>query len=303
MKGTERLLLLGGVVCLAACAQPPAPKVLVIGIDGVRPDVMAEVVTPNLDHLAMEGVFSAAARTAEPTVSGPTWSSTLTGVWPEKHRVLGNSPEAFGRNDYAAYPDFLTRIEQFDSELATLAVLDWLPLGAPGLGGPLVSDAVEKILIDGDSLGYAAADSVSVAQAVTRLAGDVDAAFVYLGNPDVVAHEHGGLSEEYRAAIETADRHVGLLIEAIRDRPHFADEDWLVLISTDHGHVDQGGHGGQSPEESTVFYLAGGPAAARSTPDTQPAVVDIAVTALAHMGVTIDPAWGLDGRVVGLRRE
>lgn len=302
-KGSGSRLLVAGVVWLAACTQPPERKVLVVGIDGVRPDVLAEVETPNLDALALEGVFSPEARTSEPTVSGPAWSSTLTGVWPEKHGVLGNSREAFGRNDYAAYPDFLTRAEQYDPELTTLAVLDWPPLGAQGFGGPLVSDAVEKVLLDGEALGYPAADSLSVEAAAERFAGDIDAAFVYLGNPDVAAHEHGGLSEEYRAAIATADRQVGLLLEAIRSRPTFADENWLVLVCTDHGHVDAGGHGGQSPEERTVFYLAGGPAAVPGTPDEPPAVVDVAVTALTHLGISIDPTWGLDGRAVGLRRE
>ncbi len=35
-------------------------------------------------------------------------------------------------------------------------------------------------------------------------------------------------------------------------------------------------------------------------PSEAPAVVDLAVTALTHLGIEIDPAWELDGRVVGL---
>ena len=84
------------------------PKVLVIGIDGVRPDVLAEVPTPNIDALALGGTFTARARTTIPSVSGPSWSSMLTGVWPEKHGVRGNDFE--GRR-FLEYPDFLTRIE------------------------------------------------------------------------------------------------------------------------------------------------------------------------------------------------
>ncbi len=30
-------------------------------------------------------------------------------------------------------------------------------------------------------------------------------------------------------------------------------------------------------------------------------IVDVAVTALTHLGITPDPAWELDGRAVGLR--
>ena len=71
-------------------AAPPRPKVLLIGMDGVRPDVLAEVPTPNLDALAATGAFTATARTGMPSISGPGWSSMLGGVWPEKHGVVDN---------------------------------------------------------------------------------------------------------------------------------------------------------------------------------------------------------------------
>ena len=55
--------------------------------------------------------------------------------------------------------------------------------------------------------------------------------------------------------------------------------------------------------ERTIFYLASGPSAIRGVPETAAEIVDVGVTALAHLGVIIDPAWGLDGRVVGLPRQ
>jgi hypothetical protein len=41
----------------------------------------------------------------------------------------------------------------------------------------------------------------------------------------------------------------------------------------------------------------------RTPPAAPVEIVDVAVTALAHLGVAIDPAWGLDGKAVGLRRR
>jgi arylsulfatase A-like enzyme len=132
--------------------------------------------------------------------------------------------------------------------------------------------------------------------------GSSDALFVYLGAPDEISHETGGIGMEYREAIAAADRHVGRLVAAVRARPAFPAEGWLILVSTDHGRTDDGNHGGDSPEESTVFVLAAGagadPAASR-TPT--PTIMDVAVTALAHLGIVPDPSWGLDGRVVGVR--
>jgi predicted AlkP superfamily pyrophosphatase or phosphodiesterase len=284
-----------------ACAgrEAPAKKVLLIGLDGVRPDVMAQATTPTLDSLVAQGAYTDRARTGDPTVSGPSWSSMLIGVWPDKHAVHGNN---FTGNAYAEYPDFLTRLERIDSTYGTYAVVDWPPLGTTADGGPLFTGEIDRLdVVDGDTLGYRVADSLSVLAALDALARpDLDAAFVYLGDIDVVGHEFGSLSPEYRAAIEWADARVGELLDALRRRPSYASEDWLVLVATDHGRTDSGGHGGTSDAERTIFFLASGPSVAPGVPASDVGIVDVAVTALAHLGVPLNPAWKLDGRAVGL---
>ena len=276
-------------------------KVLLIGLDGVRPDLLAEVPTPNIDALIAGGAFSANARTGYPSVSGPGWSSMLIGVWPEKHGVTSNE---FENKRYDEYPDFLTRIESVRPELNTFVAADWLPLVTDDSNGPVVGDAPDvKHVVDGYQVGWAEADARLVELAVEHLAtGDPDAMFVYLGNPDETSHHFRSIGEEYRGAIALSDRHVGLLMAAVRARPTYAREDWLVLMSTDHGRTSDGDHGGDTPEERTIFYLASGPSAAIGTLEGSPSIVDVPVTALAHLGIAIDPAWGLDGVVVGLAR-
>lgn len=279
---------------------PTRQKVLLIGLDGVRVDALAAARTPVIDSLAATGFFSAEAQTRVRTVSGPGWSSMVTGVRTAKHRVDGND---FTGNDYASYPDFLTRIERVRPELNTLAVLDWPPLGTSDSGGPLFGEEIdEKITFDGEVEGYRRADSLSVEAAVERLREtDVDAAFVYLGDIDVVGHETDSFSDEYRAAIERADAQAGRLVAALRARPTYASEDWLILVSTDHGRNDAGGHGGTSPSEKTIFFLASGPSVERGTTSCPPDIVDVAATAYAHLGLGPDPAWDLDGQVRALR--
>jgi predicted AlkP superfamily pyrophosphatase or phosphodiesterase len=308
------LLLLSGYACCGTPAfaqtktafwpSPGAkaqPKVLLIGIDGVRVDVLREVATPNLDALASSGTFSDEARNVRPTVSGPCWSSMLIGVEPEKHGVHNNN---FSSNRYGEFPDFLTRIEAVRPELNTFAAVDWLPLGSEEGGGPLISGAVDrKVVVDGYELGWLEADSVSVIATADEIRNeDPDALFVYLGAPDEISHNIGGIGGEYRDAIAAADRHVGRLVDAIKARATFDREDWLVLVSTDHGRTEEGGHGGTSPEETTVFYLASGPGVVVGKPAAPPSIMDVPVTALAHLGIEIDPAWRLDGKPVGLKR-
>ena len=279
------------------CSQSaPTPKVLLIGLDGVRVDILAQANTPNIDALAEAGLFSDKAWTGEETVSGPGWSSMVIGVWADKHGVHNND---FTENAYDQYPDFLTRLEQVDPAFNTFAVLDWPPLGEQVDGGPLFSEAIDvKVTFDGEEMGYDVTDSLSVLAAVEHLTNaDPDAAFIYLGYIDIVGHDTSSLDPLYLAAIEAADVQVGQLVAAVRARASYQNEDWLILMSTDHGRSDNGGHGGQSLEERTIFYLANGsPVMENGQPDG-PFIVDIAVTALNHLGVAIDPTWGLDGTV------
>jgi predicted AlkP superfamily pyrophosphatase or phosphodiesterase len=292
------------ILVLAACAAP-APrvkKVLVIGIDGVRVDILAEAATPVMDSLIAAGTFTSSARNVLPTVSGPNWSSMMTGAIPDRHGVHSNN---FSNNAYDEFPDFLTRLERIDRAFETIAIVDWPPLGSTAAGGPLFGDSVDsRILVNGDELDYEVADSFVTHEAIRALeTQDPHAMMVYLGNVDVVGHEHGSLSPEYRASIETADAQVGAILVALRARPTYIGEDWLLLMSTDHGRRDDGGHGGESELERTIFYLASGPSATAIEPDAAATLLDVATTALVHLGVAIDPSWQLDGKVVGLRQR
>jgi predicted AlkP superfamily pyrophosphatase or phosphodiesterase len=295
-----RVLTAVWIVLSSGCApEVPSKKVLLIGIDGVRTDILASANTPNIDKLAEDGFFTDNAWTRPPTVSGPGWSNMLTGVWPDKHLVEGND---FSGNNYRSYSDFLTLIEQAEPSLETVAVVNWLPLGGEDSGGPVISDAIDTMIaFDGYETGYTLADERGVALAVEQLTeSDPDLLFVYLGNTDMVGHEFGSLSEEYRLEVENADRLVGVLVDAVRGRPSFSGEDWLILISTDHGRRDDGGHGGDSEEERRIFFLASGPSVTGLEPEDKVQIVDVAPTALAHLGIAVEDRWKLDGRVVGL---
>ena len=295
-------------------AGPPGRsrrKVLHIGIDGVNAvDMLDHAATPHLDGLVAEGVIGV-SQPYGPDVaaieSGPGWCTIATGVWPDRHGVVDNT---FAGARFDAYPDWLTRLEQADPGYSTYCITNWAPLGVPGGPGPVFSSAIDVNLafeamdVPG---GYLAGDSTTTATTAGWLRDqDSDAHFVYIGNVDIVGHVFGSGPEVpiYIRAIEKADRQVGALLAAMRDRPTYADEDWLVLVSTDHGHRSGGGHGGASEAERTVWLIAaGGDVPRGGGPGGPPQMVDAAATALAHLGVAIDPAWGLDGVPVGAARS
>lgn len=282
----------------AAPALPPGTsrdKVLVVGMDGLRHDLVDAADAPRLKAMRAAGTFGTSLLYAQPmaaTSSGPGWSTVSTGVWPDKHGVRDNT---FTGRDYARYPGFLARLHQVRPELSLFAAVDWKPLDTYGT---VTAGADAKLVLDGDRDGYAAHDETITATTVSVLREqDPDVLFVYLGNTDVVAHA-SGTGRRYLDALAVQDAQLGRMLDAIEARPTRAAERWTVLVCTDHGHVDAGGHGGSSIPERSTFVLATGPGIAAGARPHDTRLVDVAATVFHQLGVVPDPSWGLDGRPV-----
>ncbi|MEN8650217.1 alkaline phosphatase family protein [Streptomyces sp. 21So2-11] len=293
-----------GTLAAPAQAAPTLPngtstdKVLVIGMDGLRHDRIDAASAPHLKSLMTNGTFGVSLLYAPPmaaTSSGPGWSTISTGVWPDKHGVKDNS---FAGKDYAKYPGFLARLAQVRPGLSTYAALDWKPLDTQGTVTP---GADTKLVLDGDADGYTGHDATIATETESILCHqNPDVVFAYFGNTDIVAH-NSGTGQKYLDAIAVQDGYVGRLQAAIKARPTYAAERWTVIVATDHGHADAGGHGGSSIEERRTFVLAQGPGIAAGARPTDTRLVDVAATVFHQLGITPDPAWGLDGKPVQQR--
>ncbi|MFG2984689.1 alkaline phosphatase family protein [Streptomyces sp. NPDC048258] len=278
----------------AATAAANTDKVLVIGIDGAVLDRVKAANAPNLKGLMADGLTARSTLYANPmaaTSSGPGWSTIATGVWPDKHGVKDNS---FTGKNYAAHPDFLTRVENARPTLNTYAAADWEPITSTDQNGPIFSAKVDKRLsLKGDRDGYGSEDPKIAAAAAAELRSqNPDAAFVYLGEIDHAGHTSGAASQEYLNTIARVDTLIGQLLGAVRDRPTYAQESWKILVTTDHGHTDAGGHGGSTIQERGTFVIAKGAGIGAGSVRDDVKLVDVAATALAHLGVS---APGIDG--------
>ncbi|MCC9643875.1 alkaline phosphatase family protein [Rhodopirellula sp. JC740] len=300
------------LVSCGATLQAKQPKVLMIGIDGLRRDGFVAANTPHLDALADRGTLCLDARVTSDavpqsdTVSGPGWTTFLTGVWADRHGVTDNSFR--GRNTETGPHGFaLAKLGQ--PEVRTSSYLCWTPLR-----DHVTTDADIDVVVtpgesDSVSSAWKRADQSLAWSAVPTLANDhSDWTFVYFGSVDETGHGHGFHPSvpEYLAAIENVDRLVGELMDAVHRRPTYDSEDWLVLVSTDHG-GEGTGHGGgrENVNVYTVPMIVSGDAAnpgtivPREEGSAPPATVDLVPLALHHLGISIDPAWKLAGSVDG----
>ncbi|WP_194813742.1 alkaline phosphatase family protein [Nocardia sp. XZ_19_385] len=279
-------LLAATLTPVTAQAQTASRHVALFGVDGLSWDSIPPADTPTLDGLIAAGYSSQSwlyAPPFAPTVSGPGWSTVLTGVWPDKHRVLGND---FAGHDLGPYPDVLSRVEAAVPGAKTYAAMDWKAIDDFILG-----DTIDRKLVLEDD--YRVNDRKIAADAAAWIPAHGPAAsFVYLGNVDESGHTCGTAGACYRPAIEAVDQQIGQIIDAIQRRPDFASEEWLFLVTTDHGHTPAGGHGGNSRAERQSFIIAAGAGITPGRPAIEPRLVDVAATALDFLGIARP---GLDG--------
>ncbi|MGW1848563.1 alkaline phosphatase family protein [Streptomyces sp. NPDC001966] len=259
-------------------------KTLVIGIDGATFDAFSRADVPHIRQLMAKGLTARSnlyAAPMAPTVSGAGWSSVATGVWPDKHNVKDND---FTAPDYGRYPDYATRLETADPATSTLVVGTWSPIPRTVFG------ARTDLRIAGGN------DEGTTAKAADYLAhGNPDSTFVHLDEVDGAGHSTGSASDAYLKALSTADGRIGRLLDAVASRPAYAQEDWLVVLTADHGHTPTGGHGGNTPLERGTFVIAQGKGIRPGSVRDDVKITDIAPTVLRHEGIATDPAWNLDG--------
>lgn len=259
-------------------------KTLVIGIDGATFDAFSRADVPHLNQLTAQGLTARSnlyAQPMAPTVSGAGWSSIATGVWPDKHNVKDNN---FTAPNYGQYPDYATRLETADPATSTLVVGTWSPIPQ------IIFGAKTDLRIAGGN------DEGTTAKAEDYLAhGNPDSTFVHLDEVDGAGHSSGSSSDAYLKALNTADAQIGRLLDAVAARPTYATEDWLVVVTADHGHTPTGGHGGNTPLERGTFVIARGGGITPGSVRDDVKITDIAPTVLRHEGVATDPAWNLDG--------
>jgi predicted AlkP superfamily pyrophosphatase or phosphodiesterase len=269
-------------------------KTLLVGIDGLRiDDALGLGAAPHL------GAFIETGRLLDmtmevPTISGPGWSSILTGTDHADHGVFDNT---FHGHTLHRNADLLSRAYFADQTRSTFAATSWPPIADPAGPGPIIAARTDQqragrhrlVIRDGEVYGYRWADGeITAASRLAILDSGPDASFVYLGEVDEAGHLYGGVSDEYREATGRVDSHLGILLDAVEARAAAHDEDWLVGITTDHGHVDGGGHGGADTVLTRSFLAlsrfspTGTPLASDPTGEIRPR--DVAGILLAHLG-------------------
>ena len=286
-------------------------KTVFIIIDGVPADVIERLNLPAINEIASQGAYARAYTGGEigeysqtPTISAIGYTNLLTATWLNKHNVGGYSNL---KPNYNYWTIFRIAKEQ-EREYKTAIYSSWTDNRTVLLGEGKKETGHLKIdyVCDGfdlDTLCFPQKDKelhifdidehVSK-QAAKGIRNDApDLSWVYLWYTDDAGHIEGNGSffDEYT---KQADLQIERIWQAVQYREKHFDEEWMVVVTTDHG--SGYGHGGQSERERTTWIATNQQVNKHFRKDGL-SIIDIAPSICRFMGFEVprDVLWEQDG--------
>mgnify|MGYP002621573986 CR=1 FL=1 len=240
-------------------------KCIVIGMDGTRADMLSFIgeheesgfndVLSQGGHayLAYCGAVNWPAVNLQDTSTAPGWLSMLTGIWAKDLGVVENYVPKSNDNLTS-----LTKLVEDATIDSSAFYVSW--------DGHFVNRSGtysnEKKYIEDKNLDVSFVDAASDSGTYDNVMNDIksedcsDYIFSIFEYCDHVGHssdfnpENPAYAEAYRMDDLTAHR----IIEAIKNRPSYDKEDWLIIMTTDHGGY-MANHGGPSKQERYTFIV------------------------------------------------
>lgn len=280
-------------------SEDPNPNVLLIGVDGTNLSrILADPRNENFFDLMDDSTTAASSIVGHTTISNPSWSAILTGVWGERTGVINN---VFTPWTYDKWPTVFNQLETHNENIDTTTIADWDVINAiSGAGSIPVDTNIYVPQIEGDTNWSQTDDAVGIAtvEAIENTAtGKPTFLFSYFVGVDENGHLHGGASPEYADAIVNVDDNLGDILDAVDawEAAHPTEGEWTIIVVTDHGHQPQQGfgHGFQTPDETATFVIANGPGFNEGWVNPDYEIVDTTPTVLTLFGAPVPT--NLDG--------
>lgn len=253
---------------------------VIISIDGLRPDALELADTPTLDALRRAGAYSPEARAVLPSVTLVNHASMLGGMSPDKHGISWNVDDP--RRGKITGPTLFSLAHEAGFSTAMV-------VGKPKFEHLALPGSVSQYIYAGFTDGQVVADALPVIKQ-----GLPDLLFIHLPDVDSAGHLTGWMMPAQILAIGATDSQVGAVVAALEEGGYL--ETTLLIITADHGGSDFA-HGSDSPEDTTIPWLAVGPGVpAGVTLTAEITTYDTAATALYALRLPVPEIW--DGKPV-----
>jgi predicted AlkP superfamily pyrophosphatase or phosphodiesterase len=221
--------------------------VIVVSIDGLRPDAIADYGAATLERLMREGSYTLSARTINPSKTLPSHTSMLTGLPPEEHGVLWNNV-ATADADSVDLPNVFSMARKHGySTAAFFSKAKFQPLQVEG--------SLDYSQAPGGLFGRWSSERTVLDIARYLESARPNLLFVHLTDPDAVGHRAGWMTDAYGRAVLVADKAVGTLISLAEQA--YGKGNFSLIVTADHGGHGTN-HGSEDPRDVTIPWIAWG---------------------------------------------
>lgn len=297
--GSVAIAILFSVIGTSACgaryiraAAPPAARelpspsvsrnVVLVSLDGLRPDAIAAFNAPTLQRLMREGSYTLSATTIDPSRTLPSHTSMLTGQPPERHGVSWNHTIT-AKTDVVDVPNVFSVARAHGySTAAFFSKAKFGPLQRAG--------TLDYSQAPGGWFGRWSADR-TLADVTTHLASSrPNVLFIHFADVDAAGHRSGWMTPEYGKAVMKVDGAIKSLID-LADGAYGAGN-YSLIITADHGGHGNG-HGSKDPQDVTIPWIAWGRGVKAGGLDTSATIrtMDTAATMLWLLGIAEQTDW------------
>lgn len=264
-------------------AEPQSKRVVVVVLDGLRPDAIERFGLDHLAEIADCGAWSLDATTVSPSITVAAMTSLLTGVKPTTHGL---------QSDYVFVPRKRPGIVTLPEHLARHGVKSTAFMAeVPALFKGIATRVGRRLGFSSLNLAGKSASEV-LNQACLSLAGQRRGLVVmHWPDADRAGHAHGWMSAQYGAACRQLDVELQTLSTVV------CDDDTMCIALADHGGggTNPRDHESEHPHDRTIPLLFWG-AGVRRTQLRSASILDVAPTIAHALGIRVPQSF--EGRVL-----
>lgn len=256
-------------------------RVILVVLDGLRPDLITSSWLPCLHALAQRGAHTFAGTTVQPSVTAAALASLFTGVSPEVHGIVGET---------SLRPRLGHRLTLLPRALARAGIpmaghMRGLPWGTRTIGTLLAAQLGMRTTFGGDDAEEILDRALPALRAAHR-----GVTYLHWPDADLAGHAWGWMSPHYRAAARRLDAAMVRLLEV----SGVLDDPSTVLIAlADHGGGGQRAddHDSPHPHDVTIPILMAGGQVQRGALPAGSSPLDVCATVPWLFGLEPPAAW------------
>jgi predicted AlkP superfamily pyrophosphatase or phosphodiesterase len=289
---TALSVLLAATACAHPTPRTPRPHpvpagrvtdhVVVISVDGLRPDAIQRFRAATMLRLMREGSYAIDAQTILPSSTLPSHTSMLTGVDPSVHGITWNSEEVEERG-YVRVPTVFGIARAAGFRTAAF-------FGKSKLNHVHLPETLDYIQSYDSRLPWQRSGQRTARLVGSYLARErANLLFIHLVEADFAGHNFGWMGRAYQQAVRDADGAIGALL--VHTDAYFGRGQYTVIVTADHGGHGRT-HGTERPEDVMIPWIVWGKGV---RPGTQlpfgVRTTDTAATVLWLLGIAVPEGW------------